>query len=58
MTAAVALGPEYGTVGKELVREANKEAAEFADAKAFFVRHAYFLGCGRPIRQTQTSLEG
>ncbi len=31
MTAAVALGPEYGTVGKELVREAAKEAAEFAD---------------------------
>jgi len=31
MTAAVTLGPEYGTVGKELVREAAKEAAEFAD---------------------------
>jgi len=31
LTAAVALGPEYGTVGKELVREAAKEAAEFAD---------------------------
>ncbi|MEX1265087.1 MAG: site-specific DNA-methyltransferase [Actinomycetota bacterium] len=31
MTAAVALGPEYGTVGKELVREAAKEAVEFAD---------------------------
>jgi adenine-specific DNA-methyltransferase len=31
MTAAVAIGPEYGTVGKELVREAAKEAAEFAD---------------------------
>jgi adenine-specific DNA-methyltransferase len=31
MVAAVAIGPEYGTVGKELVREAAKEAAEFAD---------------------------
>ncbi|MEX1133601.1 MAG: hypothetical protein WED83_02020 [Acidimicrobiia bacterium] len=31
MTAAVTVGPEYGTVGKELVREAAKEAAEFAD---------------------------
>jgi adenine-specific DNA-methyltransferase len=29
--AAVAIGPEYGTVGKELVREAAKEAADWAD---------------------------
>ena len=31
MAAAVAIGPEYGTVGKELVRDAAKEAVEFAD---------------------------
>jgi adenine-specific DNA-methyltransferase len=29
--AAVAIGPEYGTVGKELVREAAKEAADWAE---------------------------
>jgi adenine-specific DNA-methyltransferase len=29
--AAVSIGPEYGTVGKELVREAAKEAADWAD---------------------------
>ena len=29
--AAIAIGPEYGTVGKELVREAAKEAADWAD---------------------------
>jgi adenine-specific DNA-methyltransferase len=29
--AAVAIGPEYGTVGKELVREAAKEAADWFD---------------------------
>jgi adenine-specific DNA-methyltransferase len=29
--AAVAIGPEYGTIGKELVREAAKEAADWAD---------------------------
>jgi adenine-specific DNA-methyltransferase len=29
--AAVAIGPEYGTVGKELVREAAKDAADWAD---------------------------
>ena len=31
MTAAIAIGPEYGTVGKEMVRDAAKEAVEFAD---------------------------
>jgi len=30
-TAAVCIGPEYGTVGPELVREAAKEAVKFAD---------------------------
>lgn len=29
--AALAIGPEYGTVGKEVVREAAKEAADWAD---------------------------
>jgi adenine-specific DNA-methyltransferase len=29
--AAIAIGPEYGAVGKELVREAAKEAAAWAD---------------------------
>jgi adenine-specific DNA-methyltransferase len=30
-TAAIAIGPEFGTVGPELVREAAKEAVRFAD---------------------------
>jgi len=30
-TVAVCIGPEYGTVGPELVREASKEAVRFAD---------------------------
>jgi len=30
-TVAVAIGPEYGTVGPEFVREASKEAVKFAD---------------------------
>jgi adenine-specific DNA-methyltransferase len=30
-TAAVCIGPEYGTVGPELVRDAAKEAVKFAD---------------------------
>lgn len=30
-TAAVAIGPEYGTVGPEFLREAAKEAVKFAD---------------------------
>jgi adenine-specific DNA-methyltransferase len=30
-TGAVALGPEFGTVGPELIREAAKEAVKFAD---------------------------
>ena len=30
-TVAVAIGPEFGTVGPELVREAAKEAVRFAD---------------------------
>lgn len=30
-TVAVCIGPEYGTVGQELVREAAKEAVKFAD---------------------------
>jgi adenine-specific DNA-methyltransferase len=30
-TTAVCIGPEYGTVGPELVREAAKEAVKFAD---------------------------
>jgi adenine-specific DNA-methyltransferase len=29
--AAVCIGPEYGTVGAELIREAAKEASKFAD---------------------------
>ena len=29
--AGIAIGPEYGTVGRELVREAAKEAADWAD---------------------------
>jgi adenine-specific DNA-methyltransferase len=31
MTAAVAIGPEFGTVGPELVRDAAKEAVKIAD---------------------------
>jgi adenine-specific DNA-methyltransferase len=30
-TVAIAIGPEYGTVGPELVRDAAKEAVKFAD---------------------------
>ena len=30
-SVAVAIGPEYGTVGRDLVREAAKEAVKFAD---------------------------
>ncbi len=30
-TVAVAIGPEFGTVGPELIREAAKEAVKFAD---------------------------
>jgi adenine-specific DNA-methyltransferase len=30
-TAAIAIGPEFGTVGPELVRDAAKEAVKFAD---------------------------
>lgn len=30
-TVAICLGPEYGTVGSDLVREAAKEAVKFAD---------------------------
>lgn len=30
-TAAICIGPEFGTVGQELVREAAKEAVKFAD---------------------------
>ena len=30
-TAAIAIGPEFGTVGPELIRDAAKEAVKFAD---------------------------
>jgi adenine-specific DNA-methyltransferase len=30
-TAAIAIGPEYGSVGPELIRDAAKEAVKFAD---------------------------
>jgi len=49
--AAVAIGPEFGTVGTELTREAAKEAVTFADLLVGDLKKT-----GRPIPVLDDSL--